>query len=597
MIGDTERKILKDLFVSENYLPMTILTNRYHYSSRMIRNFIAHLRDDGMIIEYKRNYGYKLYNPEDARKLLMVKDDQDVFDHDHRLLIEVIRLFLSNHYISLNDLSKDLFISKTTAKNDMDEIKTFLARAHVAVKVDVKGHKIDMKATDRLTCLLNVIVSREHTIGYIDAIFDFLFKDNNYRMLFHHCINHLLKYDILISDSTLEYFVDYLFLYQYLDRDEAVHYINNDNQLFADFKNNLLPFMAYDENDWQHIQYIYEALILHLVRPDIQHKAQRIVTAFENEVIEKGNLEHFTKEEKKELEKIFGNWMIDGEMHIFRDHLMTNTIKKFYNDSFELVMLAKPIFYHDGYVVREDDLAQLSVYFNEIMIRQSPYFLSQVNLVILNTSNSMLMHHITRSVYNTIDPRKYRIIEENMFTFNRHADELDKQSTIVIDASAQCVERCEAANLEYILINPMIYEHDIQVINDKINEMHRRYYRHHMSDLFKQCQDVITFNHDDLKNVPVDPETTYSLDEGILVERSLIDKDFIHLMILNHPIEHDHHTIRVYIEYGLKKGSEKEKAIKIVKTQMVKAMDVDEVAQCQNIDEFFILFRRYIEEA
>lgn len=88
MIGDTERKILKDLFVSESYLPMTMLTKRYHYSSRMIRNFIAHLRDDGMIIEYKRNYGYKLYNPEDARKLLMVRDDQDIFDHDHRLLIE-----------------------------------------------------------------------------------------------------------------------------------------------------------------------------------------------------------------------------------------------------------------------------------------------------------------------------------------------------------------------------------------------------------------------------------------------------------------------------------------------------------------------------
>lgn len=596
MISDIERKILKDLFVCQDYLPMRELTDKYDYSSRMIRNFITHLRENGLNIEYKRNYGYRLYNPEKARDLLKVKNDQDLFDHDHRLLIEMIQLLLSDHYISLNDLAEELFISKTTAKNDMDEIKEILVPFHVPLIVDVKGHKADLSATKRLSVLLNVIASKEHNVSYIDSLFDYLFPDNNYLSIFHHCINHLLKYDIVISDSILEYFVDYLFLYQYLDKDQKVLKANGNDPRFASLKNEL-SFMSYDDDDWAHIQYIYEGLILHLVNPEIRQLAQVIVTAFEKEVMEKGRLEAFTKGERQELETIFSYWMIDQQLHVFRDHSMTNTIKKFYNDSFELVMLLRPIFYQYGYIMREGDLAQLSVYFNEIMIRQSVHFLSQVNLIVLNTSNRMLMHHITKSIYNTIDPRKYRIIEENMFTFNRHADELDRESTIVVDASAQCVERCTAAGLAYVLINPMIYEQDIQAINDKINDMHRRYYRHYMSDLFKQCKDLIAFRHGDLENIPSDPQTTYSLKEGILIEKSLINKNFIHVMVLNHEILHDHHLIHIYIKYGLEAGSVKENAVKRTKTQIVKAMNPETVMKCQNSDEFFDLFDGYINEA
>lgn len=593
------QEILSDLYMADDFIPMAYFEKRYEYSQRMIRTFVSNLRDAGFQIEYKRNQGYKLLNKEniDFQSYFPLQQlEKYLFKKEVRWMIEITLFMVNTHPISLSYLADTLFISKTAAKKDVDEVKNILNDFNMILEKNTKGHFIREDANKKLDHLLDIYSHYDVNVQLTDSIFTFLFKENSYNKIFQIILNHLITYNIEIDDDSMIRYINYVFL---LGKVEGIHasdeYIEISHwydEWFQALKEQL-DFLDYDENLWQCCKEAYYLLLLKTPTKNVQITAQSMVDDFAKIC---GNQEHIhlNDSEKNILLTHFEQWILN--QHIQNNHSpqLVDEIKKQYVESFEMANILKYIFESNGFSYSEEDMAYFALFLNDLIVKNNGLFDFKVRIIVIYNSDSMIYYHIRETIDNTLDSRLYSVEGMNLFRFNTFAKDIDPSSTLVIDTSKNSNFACVKYKIPNLRIYPLLYRKDIENIRNKVTEIRIQNHNMFIQNTLEKCKPYIHVSHIKSEDVDLYKNTDFyfSLQEGLFVKRTFDWDPKMDIFLLDQPIQFKETTIQVLIQYSYGDQAQWIQPMKITKNYIIKHISIHDLMTCESTEKIYQIIQK-----
>ncbi len=585
-----KNEILLDLYTNHSYVSMSYLTNKYGYSSRSIRSFISILIDEGHDIIYKRNHGYFLNHKQ------MLKENHTSISIDEkkeRILFIVALLLTTNDYVSLTYISEVLFISKTTASNDMKEALLILDKEDVPVEINVLGHIVCMKSDKKIRILLDIISKYQLEVTSIDRIFYLLTNDSQSYLDLFKCVTSFLSDEQLqISDEYLIRFVNCLYLLSITCFSCPVHYekeeVEQYNPIFQSFADRLFSLIQIDATKLGILEEFFYATILRVPNTLINRDAEYIT--YEFELICQNRYALFLQQNEKEtIQSLLCTWLLDARLGMNQRKYLAEEIKQKNIDAYEIVMELDYIFQTIGMVISDDEKAYFSLYLNDILLSNHLVSTQKVKLIMIYNCDPTIYFHICRGIKNTIDNRFYEMIEMNYYTFNDKVKQLNPENVIVIDTNRQSAKTCLKLGLNYICINPLLTVENINEIQKQIAVQRIKMKNQYDLNAVEKIESLIQFHH-------VSDVTEFSnlrhkvyFQSGLLLGQSNIWDNYIHIYVLDTPIYDGDKKIKVYLNYGMSKISETSNAIFVVKSLIAQIVNVDQICENKTREEFLEL--------
>ncbi|MCP9298043.1 transcriptional regulator LicR [Bacillus halotolerans] len=188
MLHGRLREILRLLMAAEVPVTSSVFAAHLHVTTRTVRNDIKELQDvisgHGALVQSVRGSGYKLriHDEQTFRTLL-----QDVFQQkkglpvfpEERITYLMKRLLLADHYLKLDELAEELFISKSTLQTDLKEVKKRLLPYRIVMETRPNyGFKLRGDEVQMRYCMAEYIVDeRETEIDFLNEKADILPKE------------------------------------------------------------------------------------------------------------------------------------------------------------------------------------------------------------------------------------------------------------------------------------------------------------------------------------------------------------------------------------------------------------------------------------
>ncbi|MGY3835809.1 transcriptional regulator LicR [Bacillus atrophaeus] len=188
MLQGRLREILRLLMAADAPVTSSVIAANLKVTSRTVRNDIKELQDilaqQGAVVHSVRGSGYQLHiqNEQKFRGLL-----QDVFQQnkglpvfpEERISYLMKRLLLTEHYLKLDSLAEELFISKSTLQTDLKEVKKRLLPYDIVLETRPNyGFKLRGDEVRMRYCMAEYIVDeRETEIDYLNEKADILPKE------------------------------------------------------------------------------------------------------------------------------------------------------------------------------------------------------------------------------------------------------------------------------------------------------------------------------------------------------------------------------------------------------------------------------------
>ncbi|MEC1543621.1 transcriptional regulator LicR [Bacillus halotolerans] len=188
MLHGRLREILRLLMAAEAPVTSSVFAAHLHVTTRTVRNDIKELQDvisgHGALVQSVRGSGYKLriHDEQTFRTLL-----QDAFQQkkglpvfpEERITYLMKRLLLAEHYLKLDELAEELFISKSTLQTDLKEVKKRLLPYRIVMETRPNyGFKLRGDEVQMRYCMAEYIVDeRETEIDFLNEKADILPKE------------------------------------------------------------------------------------------------------------------------------------------------------------------------------------------------------------------------------------------------------------------------------------------------------------------------------------------------------------------------------------------------------------------------------------
>lgn len=591
---DIQEEILSDLYMSDEYIPISYFEDRFGYSQRTIRSYIANLKDQGMDIEYKRNKGYRLLNKEavDFKTQFAYRKIEDQLSRKEiRWMMEITILLMSSKYVSLSNLADRLYISKTAAKNDMDEIYSIFSNFHIQIDKDSHGHFIKESSKQKLNHLLDIYGRYNLNVQIFETIFNSLYEDNRYFQTFEIIQNHLLKYNIEIDDVSMIRFVNYVYLFDKIEKtdfqQEYMEISNWYDEWFESLKRDL-SYMKFNANQWEDIRRNYYLILLKTPTKSIQKTAKSMIEEYANicEKQEKIVLKDF---EKNILLNYLEQWILNQRFKTSRDNHFINEIKKKYVEAFELAHVFSYVFEANGFEYEEEDKAYFALFLNDLIVENNRLFEKKVRIIIIYSSDAMLYYHIRRTIDNTLDSRWYSVEGMNLFRFNEYASTMDSSITLVIDITNHSNFACVQYGIQNLRIHPLLYRKDIENIRNKVLEIRIQNHEDFIQNTLQTCKEKVDVYKTSTNTMNLYSATDFCfvLQEGIFVKRVFDWEAKIEICILDKPIKIQGVQVKVIIEYSYGNDAKWMESMKITKNFMIKHLSVNELISCENKEDLY----------
>lgn len=163
--------ILQHLLVSDAPVKSEYLAKLIQVTSRTIRSDIRELDDflnkHGATIEPVRSRGYALKITDDRafrdllQQLFVVNEPNDPASPEYRQLYMIRRLLIADHFLKLEDLADELYVSRSTLNNDFKEVKQILQAYGISIEtrpnygIRLKGDEMRLRF-----CMSEFIINR-----------------------------------------------------------------------------------------------------------------------------------------------------------------------------------------------------------------------------------------------------------------------------------------------------------------------------------------------------------------------------------------------------------------------------------------------------
>ncbi len=489
MNENLKQTILMDLIAEDAYIPMQYFVDTYDYTDRSIRKLMAELRDDGYDIEYKRNHGYRLLNKDFYGEAA----GYEGFDRMDRLLAELVILMSSESYVSLQELSDRLFISKTTAKVDMDELTEFLSLHDIPVSKNVRGHCVPQEMYLRIEQLNSILVKSGRSVEQIDRIMQEVFQeDGTYFEIFKIVLNHMKAKNLHVTDSYVIGFVNFVYFARKVNI--VLPEVYTASEILdgtKEFINELGKTLSLSDTQKHSCAVYYQGIVLHYKNKEIADIVTVVYAEFERRVRKIYGVSF--EQNRNAVEIILQYWIIDEKFHFERAVPYAEDVKKYYFDSYSIAMEIADIFETHGIHASRSDIASFAVYLNNLLVEIRFNDMERVNLVILDDEDIRTSFHLYNSIRNTADPRFYEISSMNQFEFNDRIGTLDKVNTLVIDTQKYSTQLCREYDITCIHVHPMLFPLDIENIQAGIMNVRKRVHDRNMQNRIRNVRPLVLF--------------------------------------------------------------------------------------------------------
>ena len=150
-MNQRQKELLKELIYEQDFVTVQQLANRMNISLRTAYNDVKcieeFLKKQNIILDKKTNVGIKIHASESIKKSLLnytdeTKEAVDVLSTKMRRMKITSRLLSHKEGTSLNRLSEEFMVSKTSIVKDFEVIEKKLNKYNLALVRDRKGTRV-----------------------------------------------------------------------------------------------------------------------------------------------------------------------------------------------------------------------------------------------------------------------------------------------------------------------------------------------------------------------------------------------------------------------------------------------------------------------
>lgn len=161
--------IIADLSEIEKTISIDDLAQKYNVSQRTIRNDLTAINDilsENDLDEIELIAGGKIQRKDSFAHIQYFLTEQDLYSYklskEERIAVASVLLLNSSKYITLSTIADNLFVSRATIINDLDEIKKYIASFHLEVTSHPnKGLRVEGKESDKRLFLMKLVNSKK----------------------------------------------------------------------------------------------------------------------------------------------------------------------------------------------------------------------------------------------------------------------------------------------------------------------------------------------------------------------------------------------------------------------------------------------------
>jgi len=218
LLSSRMNQILRELMTADTPVTGSYLASVNEVTTRTIRDDIKNLdsllNENGAKIISVISKGYKLeiWDKQNFQRYLQSISVENSFYNkeapktpEDRVIYLIIRFLLSDHYIKLDDLADELYISKSTIQLDMKSVKEILQKYDITLEARPNyglraiGEEIKVRF-----CLSEYVLDRNRqSNSSLDTPLPSIFFDENRMRIQEIILEEIKKYDITLSDIAI----------------------------------------------------------------------------------------------------------------------------------------------------------------------------------------------------------------------------------------------------------------------------------------------------------------------------------------------------------------------------------------------------------
>ncbi|MGN8841967.1 BglG family transcription antiterminator [Niallia sp. HCP3S3_B10] len=238
MLSSRMKQVLRELLAADTPVTGEYLATVNHVTARTtredIKNLDALLNNHGakIISVISKGYTLEIWDKPVFQQYLHSIFVENTLSHvsipktpEDRVTYIIIRFLLNDHYLKLDDLADELFVSKSTIQQDIKNVKEILQKYDITLEarpnygLKAVGDEIKVRF-----CLSEYVLDRKkQSTNTIDSPLPSIFDDENMEAIQEIILRQIKKYQITLSDIA----INNLFIHIVIARKRIIsgHYV------------------------------------------------------------------------------------------------------------------------------------------------------------------------------------------------------------------------------------------------------------------------------------------------------------------------------------------------------------------------------------
>lgn len=220
IINTRQKQIMKELMTEKNTISGDKLASLIKVTPRTIRKDISEINQqlkniDAEIITIRgKGYQIEVKNEDKFKKFIYqaVKMDEEIpVEPQDRLDYLVRKFLLATEYLKSEELADELYVSTSTLKNDLKNLKRAITKYGLTIEKKPKyGLKIKGTEKNFRFAISELILQRIGKDSRDNNWIDWLLKEEDTELIFDITLRTLRKYDLQLSDVGLNNLVTHI---------------------------------------------------------------------------------------------------------------------------------------------------------------------------------------------------------------------------------------------------------------------------------------------------------------------------------------------------------------------------------------------------
>lgn len=530
-----QKELLKILIYEKDYLTVKQLADRMNISLRTAYNDVNHieefLKTQNITLEKKTNAGIMIHASESLKKTLLnytdeTKEQIDVLSTKMRRMKIISRLLSHSEGTSLNKLSEEFMVSKTSIVSDFEVVEKYLKKYHLTLVRDRKGTRVVGNENDirhglsQLVSLFLQLEFEEEELEKTSSRLD-LSTFNRLKNIFDVDYINQIEEIVLEAEKKLGYTINeisYVNLITHLlilikriqastlyseQESEVVFHIEaiEKTMAIAHFIATSISSQFHIDIPTNEIKYIHQYLVCSGIQSDFLHLdvesysinlEKEYLDLIDQLILFVSEAVHLDLRQDKELKLSLITHFIPLiqriQYHVKIENPLIKEIKSKYSAMFSIVTLSIEMLQSDLLNnLNDDEIGFLTIHFQAAVERS----MEQKRVIIVCPEgigfSRLLAHRIERYMSSI------RIVD---IVPLRKLNEMDL-SCIDFVISTVPIQRCEKP---VILVSSFLSELDIRDINNFLVESAQNVKHHNLEHLSKIIDETVVFPQLDFDN-------------------------------------------------------------------------------------------------